>query len=150
MNNFNRKHADIIALLDGVRDHGGGNYIARCPAHDDKSPSLSVKLCDDDRVLLHCFAGCDVESVCDALDLTLADLMPERPIDHHVKPARYRMPTRDALESVDHEALVVAMIAGDIHEHQTIDTATMSRLAQAVSRIGMVRDACMPARYRHE
>jgi hypothetical protein len=139
---------DILSLLDGVRDLRGGKYMARCPAHDDRSPSLSVKLCSDDRVLLHCFAGCDIEAICDALGLRLTDLMPDSPIDHHVGQVRRTMPARDALQSLDHESLVVATIASDIHEHQTIDNPTMSRLAQAVSRIGMVRDACTPARHK--
>ena len=40
--------------------------VARCPAHDDKTPSLSVKL-DGDRVLVHCHAGCTQEDVIDAM-----------------------------------------------------------------------------------
>jgi putative DNA primase/helicase len=36
----------------------GGNYLIRCPAHDDQSPSLS--LCDGKRgLVVHCFSGCD-------------------------------------------------------------------------------------------
>ena len=140
--------SEILSRLDGVRDNRNGNYQARCPAHDDKSPSLSLKLCDDGRILVHCHAGCEVESVCDALGLTLGDLMPDKPIDHHLRPVRRTMPVREALESVDHELLVVATIASDIHEHQTVDNATLHRLAQAVSRIGLARDACTPARYR--
>ena len=39
----------------------------RCPAHDDKSPSLSVKQ-DGGRLLLHCFAGCEYEAIVEALE----------------------------------------------------------------------------------
>jgi hypothetical protein len=140
--------ADILSMLDGLRDNRNGKYMARCPAHDDRSPSLSVKLCDDGKVLLHCYAGCDVEAVCGAIGLTLADLMPERPIDHRVRPMRRTMPAREGLQSLDYESLVVQVIATDVHDHQTIDTPTWDRLAQSVARIGKVRDACMPARYR--
>ena len=36
----------------------GGNYLVRCPAHDDQSPSLSLR--DGDRgLMVHCFSGCD-------------------------------------------------------------------------------------------
>ena len=32
----------LLSRLDGVRETSTGQYMARCPAHDDKSPSLSV------------------------------------------------------------------------------------------------------------
>lgn len=47
---------------------------AKCPAHDDKNPSLSVDSGNDGRVLLHCHAGCPTEAVVAALGLTLRDL----------------------------------------------------------------------------
>jgi putative DNA primase/helicase len=45
----------------------------RCPAHDDRTPSLSVKE-GDDRVLLYCHAGCSPEDVVGALGLEMRDL----------------------------------------------------------------------------
>ena len=50
----------VIDLLDGVRKSGSG-WSARCPAHEDHSPSLSISEGDDGRVLLHCFTGCTTE-----------------------------------------------------------------------------------------
>jgi hypothetical protein len=47
---------------------------SRCPAHEDRNPSLSVGLGKGDRVLLKCHAGCSQEDVVDALGLTMADL----------------------------------------------------------------------------
>lgn len=52
----------------------GNGYSACCPAHEDRSPSLSVSEGDDGRVLVKCFAGCSSEEICAALGLTLADL----------------------------------------------------------------------------
>src|SRR5262249_23186215 len=52
----------------------GAGYKAHCPAHNDGTPSLSVSEGDDGRVLLYCFAGCETESVVDAIGLTMADL----------------------------------------------------------------------------
>ena len=67
----------ILTHLEGVRDNGNGKYLARCPSHKDKSPSLALKEVDD-RVLIKCWAGCDTESVLAALGLTFADLFPEK------------------------------------------------------------------------
>ncbi len=57
--------AGNIAHALGGRQNGDG-YICRCPAHDDRTPSLSVTD-RDGRTLLKCFAGCDQEAVIDAL-----------------------------------------------------------------------------------
>lgn len=68
----------ILSRLRGVRRCGNG-YIALCPAHDDKHPSLSIREAEDGRVLLHCWTGCRTEDVVHALGLAMADLFPPRP-----------------------------------------------------------------------
>ena len=50
---------------------------ACCPAHGDDNPSLSAKLCPDGRILLHCFAGCEVRVIVSCLGLQMRDLMPD-------------------------------------------------------------------------
>ena len=46
---------DFLTRLDGVKRTGRG-WQAKCPAHDDRSPSLSIRE-GELGVLLHCFAG---------------------------------------------------------------------------------------------
>jgi hypothetical protein len=67
----------ILEALDRVR-HRADGWLARCPAHDDGHPSLSLKAGDDGRILLHCFAGCRPEAILTALGLTWQDILPER------------------------------------------------------------------------
>ena len=45
----------------------GGTWMARCPAHDDRTPSLAIRDADDGKVLVYCHAGCDQARVIDAL-----------------------------------------------------------------------------------
>lgn len=63
---------DALAALERVTGYrpvrSGDGYRARCPCHEDKTPSLSVKM--NGRLLLHCFAGCRYEHIIAALDLT--------------------------------------------------------------------------------
>ncbi|MGH9460874.1 MAG: AAA family ATPase, partial [Vicinamibacteria bacterium] len=80
---------DIISRLDAVRRSGNG-YSARCPAHDDRKPSLSISKGVDGRVLLKCHAGCSVEAIVDALGLSMRDLFPE-------KRYQYRSPSGEPL-----------------------------------------------------
>ena len=54
----------------------GERFMARCVAHDDRTPSLSVSLGDDGQVLLHCFAGCPAFEIVEALGLGWRDLYP--------------------------------------------------------------------------
>lgn len=56
---------DICHALKG-RWHGRSG-MARCPAHDDRSPSLSISETRDGRILVKCFAGCPQLAVIDAL-----------------------------------------------------------------------------------
>ena len=58
--------AEAIAKALGGRKAGGG-WTARCPAHDDRTPSLSIRDADIDKVLVRCHAGCGQESVIAAL-----------------------------------------------------------------------------------
>ena len=54
----------------------GSGWHACCPAHEDRSPSLSINEGDDGLALVKCFAGCTVEAVCAAVGMKVADLMP--------------------------------------------------------------------------
>lgn len=54
----------------------GHGWSARCPAHEDRRPSLSISEGDDGKALVKCHAGCTVNAVCDALGMKVVDLMP--------------------------------------------------------------------------
>lgn len=53
--------------------HAGGGLRCRCPAHADNGPSLYIDL-GEDKILIHCGAGCTTQAVCDSLDHQVADL----------------------------------------------------------------------------
>jgi hypothetical protein len=63
-----------IANIVGARPTVLGRWIARCPAHDDRSPSLSIAEGHDGRTLIRCWAGCTLEGVLNAVRLSLNDL----------------------------------------------------------------------------
>ena len=67
---------EILSRLEGVKGHDR-QYTARCPAHDDKTASLSVSEGKDGRVLLHCHAGCAPEDIAWAMNLEMKDLFTE-------------------------------------------------------------------------
>ncbi len=73
----------VERVLLALRKHGheprkaGAGWCCRCPAHDDRSPSLSINDGEDGRALVNCHAGCLPEAVCGAIGLRLADLFTE-------------------------------------------------------------------------
>jgi hypothetical protein len=66
----------LLSRLEKVSAKGTAEWQACCPAHGDKSPSLSIRQTSDDRVLIHCFAGCSALDVLAAVGLDWASLFP--------------------------------------------------------------------------
>jgi hypothetical protein len=58
--------AETLATALGGRRSGGG-WIARCPGHDDREPSLSIHDANDGKLLVRCHAGCTQEKLITAL-----------------------------------------------------------------------------------
>jgi hypothetical protein len=107
----------LVSRLDKVTGRNG-RYTARCPAHDDRGPSLSVSEGDDGRCLVHCFAGCDVHQVVSAVGLELSDLFPPDAVIDRLKvnrtPAKnYRAVVNRARPA----ATLVAVYAAEIDKH---------------------------------
>lgn len=63
----------FLAKLKKVKKTGDNQWTALCPAHDDKKASLSISLADE-KILLHCHAGCDPVDIVSALGLRMNDL----------------------------------------------------------------------------
>ncbi|MGB0093451.1 MAG: toprim domain-containing protein, partial [Solirubrobacteraceae bacterium] len=63
--------------LHGLNPRGTDQITALCPAHRDKSPSLSAGLGDGGQAVLRCHAGCATDRILAELGLTWADVYPE-------------------------------------------------------------------------
>jgi hypothetical protein len=116
----------ILNGLRKVRETGHGEWVACCPAHEDRSPSLAIKDNGDGRILIHCFAGCPVEEVVGSIGLSLSDLMPERAINHRVK--RVPFNARTVLEATAFSTLIVAIAASDMAKGKQLSSEEKSTL----------------------
>lgn len=72
----------LLSRLDKVRETGSDKWIACCPAHPDKNPSLSVRECPDGTLLVKCWAGCTASEITSAVGLELRHLFPPKPYQH--------------------------------------------------------------------
>jgi hypothetical protein len=125
---------NLLSHLDKVKRTGSGTYQACCPAHADRSPSLSIRELEDGRILLHCFAGCEAHEVLSVIGLDIQALFPEREI-RHGKPERRPFPAADVLRAIGFEALVVAAAATSLLAGQPFSEVDRERLVLAVQRI---------------
>ena len=136
---------ELLSLLKGVRPSGNGRWVARCPHHNDKHPSLAITKGDRVPIVLHCFAGCDPDQIVAAIGLELSDLMPDRDPDFNdSERARLAVPftAEQALRCLSAEADFLFVIAADVLNGKPIDSLTKDRVVEAASRIGQARRIC--------
>lgn len=126
--------ARLLERLEGVRRVGDDRWIARCPAHDDRHPSLNIRVGrEGDRVVMHCKAGCTNVDICGALGITLRDLFDD--------PRQFRVGQRpkplaaDLLRVLNVEAHVVLIVATDLRAGRELAPDAMPRLEQACDRL---------------
>ena len=121
----------LIHSLDGVRETGQDRWIARCPAHEDKSPSLAIREVDD-RVLIHCFAGCSVDEIVSSAGLRISDLFP--PPTSSSKPLSKPFPAADILRCLTSEITFLIVCASDLASREKLDQEDKDRLLLSASR----------------
>ncbi len=138
----------LLARLDRVRATGPGTWAASCPTaahrHGDRSRGLSIREGVDGRVLLHCFAGCSVDAVVDALGLELSSLFPARDINYPHHPPRGgligrgrapRVPWRDFLEGIELDLRVCSLAFSDLAAGVTFNPADAASIAKLAGHL---------------
>ena len=126
----------LMNQLEQVKRTGKGGFIARCPAHGDKHPSLAIRETDDGVVLLHCFAGCDVGMVVGALGLEVSDLYPKNSTSNR-KIEKRPFNANDLLILAAWESLLASIIASDISKGKLNDK---DRLLVAAGRLNDIAE----------
>lgn len=126
----------FLSRCDKVRATGSGTWVACCPAHEDKNPSMTVRELEDGRVLVHCFGGCEVEQILGAVGLTFDALFPDRPPrDDHIKPLRRPFPVADVFEAVASDVFYVAYMAAAMASGYTLIPVDKKLLEESSRRL---------------
>lgn len=126
----------LLPRLDAVKPMGDARWLARCPSHDDKSPSLSVRELDDGTLLLKCWSGCGAAEITGALGLQLKDLFPPKPWTpgQQRNPQRRRWFPLEAMIALEGELWLAAILAGDIARRGAATPEEASRLLKIALR----------------
>lgn len=122
----------LLSRLVKVRKTGQGRWLACCPAHDDKSPSLSIRELPDTRVLIHCFGGCDPLAVLNAVDLDWSAVMP--PDLEHARGNAPQIPVKDVMAALSGEMVVAAHLMQKAAT-APLDASERDRLILAADRV---------------
>ena len=131
---------NFISRLQKVKRTGDNKFMACCPAHQDKTASLTISELPDGRILINCFAGCDTYSILKAVGFDWKDVMPESSLGNLKKKDRILYPS-EALELVKFETQVVCMIAYDAKTKGFVDEEMVSRLTKSIKLINSAVEA---------
>ena len=130
----------FLSHLSSIKRTGIGRYLACCPAHPDKHPSLNVRELDDGRILVKCFAGCSVEEVLDAVGLEFDALFPERAIGDHMPRERRPFNSSDVLAALNFEINVASIILDRMVNDKDITAGDWLRFKTAADRIRSAKE----------
>lgn len=128
----------LLSKLDKLRRSGDDSWMALCPAHVDKSPSLSIRDTGD-KVLIHCFAGCPAENVLDALGMGWGDLYDDPYKASFAATCAYKGRKYKPVKPIDmmeHERTIIRIGREDLEAGKTLSFEDRARLELAIERVG--------------
>ena len=124
----------LLSRLDRVKETAPDSWLACCPSHDDKNPSLSIRETDDGRILIHCFAGCGATDVVTSVGLEMHDLYPNPPKNRpSLKPTERWIP-RVVIRALGEEVMIVVIAASALAAGKKLTDEDTRRLLVAARR----------------
>jgi len=127
----------ILERLHKVHKNGSG-YMACCPAHEDKNPSLRVTE-RDDKILIKCFSGCETRDIVSAIGLELKDLFADSGLDTEQRQQYAATKRREAMDvALGHESMILQLAKAEIEKGHTLSDSDIARVNQARRRIRVI------------
>ena len=133
---------EFVSRLEKAKRTGKGSWLARCPAHLDRSPSLSIAEKEDGRLLVCCHAGCGIEAITAAVGVEITDLFPPKAIEHAPRVAR-PFPVADVLAALADECEVLDIILHDVDWCVPLKQDDIERAKLAIDRIRAARSLAL-------
>jgi len=132
----------LLSRLEKVKRKGDNSWMALCPAHNDKHPSLIITE-KDERVLLHCFSHqCNVSDIVHAVGLELSDLFPEQIKVEGSKPIKKKRFSAEAiLEALADEFVIAELGLAVLADGGTLNEKAQARMKEASNRFTSARIA---------
>jgi len=125
----------LLDRLDAVKQTGRDRYLARCPAHDDRTPSLSIRDLGE-TFLVKCWTGCGGVDVMEAVGLSAADFWEKPP--EGTKRARPYITVTELAKVLDRECWITVMCAQKVLDDDDLTEDERTRLMTARRRMTRV------------
>lgn len=123
----------VLERVQKARKVSADSYMACCPAHDDKSPSMRITQ-RDGRVLIHCMAGCTPDDILDAIGLKWNDLYEDK--WDAAKAAAFAQKTRmPRIDPLDHERTIIEIALSDDAKGKKFSMEDRARIELALERL---------------
>lgn len=124
---------EILSCLDKVKQTGEGRWVALCPCHEEKTPSMCITE-KDDAVYVHCFGcGANGKDVCEKLGIEPFKLFADGfKAGDYKKP---KIPATDILRCISFESLFISMCADQLSVGTPLKDDDRERLKLAAKRV---------------
>jgi len=125
----------ILTNLENVTKTSDHSWMACCPIHDDKTPSLCITE-KDSVVLIHCFGcGCNGVDICEHLNIPASNLFPtSHSSNFQSNNSRNYFPARDVLNALAEDLLIVEITLNEVLETAK-DTEGLAQHQNTLSQI---------------
>lgn len=124
----------FLGSLRKVKKTGSSDWLACCPAHDDKSPSMTITE-RDGWIGIKCFAGCAIDAIAGAVGMELHEFFPEKLPDNVRKPSKIPFNARDVIECMRNDAYLLAVYISDKRHNNEITEKEHREAFKAAARI---------------
>lgn len=125
----------LLSRLEKVKKTGNGKWLACCPAHADKSPSLAIKEADNGTILIHDFGGCGVDEVLGALGMDATALFPPREQSEHLAKGMARFDAYQALRALADDINVILVANRMVIKGEKLQESDMAQLSNSAGRL---------------
>ena len=120
----------ILTMLEGVKSSGANRWMALCPVHGDRSPSMGIKECSDGTVLMNCFAcGANGMEIAEAAGVSVSELFPP-------DSSRPSGPTREQRATIETDKVIMLIYEADKRGGREQTLADYRRYKLATERHG--------------
>ena len=126
---------DILARLEKVRRTGPNNWLARCPAHEDRNPSFTLHAAPDGRILARCHAECSFPEIVEAVGLGWEPWFPPKQQADYLPPVKRPFPAADVLAALADEADILCVVLHDADWGKPLSKVDIERAQLAIERI---------------
>lgn len=132
---MSRQLENLLGRVQKAKRSGRDSWIACCPAHQDKNPSMTIREVEEGKLLVHCFAGCSIEEIVSSIGITLADLMPERSPDAIRRPSAVPFNARDVMTCIQSDAGLLCVFIASVTKGEKITSEEAANAYKAAARI---------------